>query len=448
MRLKRLWFVATLLAAASATHAQPQEVRLARFFGSCEARFGNVTDPQLASSECGIITALANRFNARHGEQVRWRTQVVEHASYYNQLGARIVGRDVPTLAILHASELNDFVKRGLVMPLDPAFAQVGIDPADFTPQTRRGVTIDGRVWALPHDTHSWLWHVNLHLMKQAGLVDAQGQALIPRSPEQLIDHARRFKAATGKPYLVWSSISDPMSMSRTVLSLVHQQGGSLFPHDGLNLALRTPEAERAIALLRTLWDEGLATRDMDYSASLQGFLGGAGGVLLGGTWVLGDLATRSQREGSAISGGYAALPFPTLFGTPSVWADSHVWVMLKGGARSEAEQRAAWQVLKFLYDEAGAWARTGQLPPRQSVVDGPAYRALPMRPQIAEIASSGRMLPAGVARQRRVMGLVGEAVAAVVVSGKPQEETLREAEVDIGRMLRRESRFWDAPPR
>ena len=74
------------------------------------------------------------------------RTQVVEHRSYYSQLGARIVGRDVPAVAILHSSALNDFVKRGLIAPLDDEFRAAGIDIADFTPQAESTVTVDGRV--------------------------------------------------------------------------------------------------------------------------------------------------------------------------------------------------------------------------------------------------------------------------------------------------------------
>jgi multiple sugar transport system substrate-binding protein len=81
-------------------------------------------------------------------------------------------------------------------------------------------------------------------------------------------------------------------------------------------------------------------------------------------------------------------------------------------------------------------------LPPRQSVVDSDAFRSLPQRAEIAEIASSGRMLPAGVARQRRVMGQIGEAITTVILGQRAAAQALPEAESHIHRMLLRESRF------
>src|SRR5439155_7907894 len=40
------------------------ELTFARFFGSCEAEYGKVTDVKQARGECGIITSIVNQFNA------------------------------------------------------------------------------------------------------------------------------------------------------------------------------------------------------------------------------------------------------------------------------------------------------------------------------------------------------------------------------------------------
>jgi multiple sugar transport system substrate-binding protein len=132
----------TALAAAllaGVAQAAPVDVTVARFFGSCDAEFGHVTDPAKASSECGIVTVLTNKFNAREAGRTRVDTQVVEHSAYYQQLGARIVGGDLPTIAIMHSSVLGDFAKRDLLQPLDGV-----VDAREFTPHARRGVTFCG----------------------------------------------------------------------------------------------------------------------------------------------------------------------------------------------------------------------------------------------------------------------------------------------------------------
>lgn len=433
--MKRLALIAALLAGAAS--AAPVEITLARFFGSCDAEYGQVTDPSQVSSECGIVTVLTNKFNQQQAGRIRVNTQVVEHSAYYPQLGARIVGGDLPTIAIMHSSVLGDFAKRDLLQPLEDA-----LDAGGFTPHARRGVTLNGHVLALPYDSHAMLWHINLGLMKQAGLVDAQGRATLPTSPQELLAQARAFKRATGKPYFVWLTLNDPSFFARSVIGFVNQQGGSLFPVNDRAIDLGTPEVKAAVTLMRTVYAEGLSTRHMDYSAALQAFMAGGGGVMLNGTWLLGQLNDRAAQAGNPLSRAYEAVPEPQLFARQATWADSHVWVMLRNARQTPAEREAAHAFLRFLNDESLAWARTGQLPARQSAVDSAAFKALPMRAALGPVAQIGTGLPTTVARQSRVMGLLGETVSAVVVSGEPLEATLAKGQQRINRLLERESRF------
>jgi multiple sugar transport system substrate-binding protein len=432
-----VFFAAALLSA----HAAPTAIQFARFFGTCESEFGTATDPTKATGECGIITTLTNRFNATHPGIVV-QPQIIEHRPYYSQIGARIINRDVPAVAILHASVLNDFVKRGLVEPLDAGFAQVGVDPHDFTPQATRAVTVDGHVYALPFDTHSWLWHLNLNLLKEAGLVQPDGKPVLPHSEQELLQQARRFKAATGKPYFILLTVNDAPAFLRTLVTLVAQQGASLFPHDPLHIDLQQPPVQRAIQLLRTLYSEGLASHGDDYPAAIQAFVAGDGAVMVNGTWLLGDLDKEAQQPGHALYQGYDAVPFPTLYAQPAVWADNHLLVMLKGGTRNAAEHQAALQFLKFMYDEGGAWARTGQLPTRRSVIQSRAFLDLPHRREIAPLADIGTNLPLAVARQSRLQTVLGDQITAIVVNDVPPDIALGRAERSINRMLHRDAQF------
>lgn len=432
----------TLVALAAAllaglAQAAPVEITLARFFGSCESAYGHVTDPSQVSSECGIVTVLTNKFNAQQAGRIHVNTQIVEHAAYYQQLGARIVGGDLPTIAIMHSSVLGDFAKRDLLQPLEDR-----LDASGFTPHARRGVVLGGHVLALPYDSHATLWHVNLGLMKQAGLLDASGHARLPTSAPELLEQARAFKRATGKPYFVWLTLNDPSFFARSFLGLVYQQGGNLFPKTDQAIDLGTPAVKAAMTLMRTLYAEGLCTRFMDYSAALQAFMAGAGGVMPNGTWLLGQLNDRAAQPGNPLSQAYEAVPEPTLYSQPATWADSHVWVMLRNPRQTAAEREAAVSFLRFLNDESLAWARTGQLPARQSALDSPAFKALPMRATLGPVAEFGTGLPPTVARQSRVMGLLGDTVSAIVVSGEPLEAALAKGQQRINRLLERESRF------
>lgn len=439
MRLIPFAAALVLALAGGTAAAAPTEISFARFFGSCEADYGKSTDTAHATGECGIITALVNKFNATNREQITVRTQVVEHGSYYSQLGARIVGRDVPAVAILHSSALNDFVKRGLIAPLDDEFRAAGIDVADFTPQAETAVTVDGRHYALPFDTHSWLWHINVDLLARAGLVK-DGKPLLPHSPQQLLEQAREFKAATGKPYFIWLTDNDPAFFPRILLTLVRQQGANLFPADDFHIDLHSASVRESLRLLRTMYQEGLTTRGQDYGAALQSFTAGEGAVMINGTWIIGDLLRRSRDSGS-----YTAVPFPQLYDRSAMWADNHVMVLLKGGTPDARSRHAALAFLKFLYDEGGVWSRTGQLPTRRSVIESSSFTRLPLRSEIAAISRDGVALPIEVARQAIIGKMLGDAMIAVIAYGADLDRTLTRAETGINRMLKRDAQFKGA---
>ena len=56
----------TRAADTKAAATGPVDIDLMRFFGSCEADYGQNTDPAKAVGECGILTSLVNEFNAQN----------------------------------------------------------------------------------------------------------------------------------------------------------------------------------------------------------------------------------------------------------------------------------------------------------------------------------------------------------------------------------------------
>ena len=431
--------IALALSAALIPTVQAQDktvVTFARFFGACEAVFGNVTDVSKSAGECGIITALTNKFNATNKLNAVVKTQVIEWGPYYDQLGARIVAKDIPTIAVMHEAVLGDFVKRNLVEPLDAGFKEAGVDVGDFTAHGKRGVTFDGKTYALPFDTHSWLWHFNMNLMKKAGLANADGTPMVPKNPDELMAQAKKFKAATGKPYFGWVVANETAAYTRTFLTLLYQQGGTVFPKNEREIDLHSKEARKAIELMNALYANGDVIPNVDYGAANQAFVNGDAGVMVNGTWLIGDMITQSEKPGAALEKGYAVIPFANLYSKKATWADGHSWIMLKGGAKDEKTRKAAFAFLKFLSDNDFEWARTGHLPTRNSVINSPAFTGLPFRGTIGTIAQTGISFAPTVPRQFRINEMLGEAISTILISKKPIDETVKAAEERINKML------------
>lgn len=416
------------------------EITLMRFFGSCEAQYGQVVKTSEGVGECGIVTALVNEFNATHPDIVV-KTQIGEWGPYYDQLTARLVSKDIPTVAVMHESALGDYVRRKLVLPLDEDFKRVGIPVDDFTEHARRGTSFNGQTYALPFDTWAWLWHINTGLMKKAGLTGTDGRPMLPRSPEELLAQARQFKQRTGKPYFAWAVANETAANDRTFLTLVAQQDAKLFSDDGKTIHMHQPAVVNALTLMQALYREGHVRPNLDYAAANQAFLTGEAGVVVVGTWTIDQFLRESQKPESKLQGAYTVRPFPQLYQKPAVFADGHSWALFKGGASSDKAHEASVKFLKFVWDRSAEWSRTGHLPVSKTVAESAAFQALPMRQALTEITQTGAGMPGNVPTQRAIELLIGEDVANVMISGKPIAEVQASVERRVNKALKKARR-------
>jgi len=427
--------IVALLALGSCARGEPERttITLQRFFGACEAQYGGSTDVETAEGECGIITTLINRFEAENPD-IDVKVNVVFWPGY-DQLTAQLAANDEPDLVIMHASVIPDYQARGLIDPIGAELKAAGVDPARFTEAARLGVTIDDQIWGLPFDTWAPLWHINMNLFRQAGLVQ-DGQPILPTSAQELLAQAEQFERATGKPYLVQISANEYASYARNLYTLMFQQGAAVFDRPD-RIDLNNPQARAVLNLFRTIDDRGLTTKNQDYSAATAGFLNGDGGVLINGTWMVGTFDLESRTTGRPLSGGYAVRTYPQLFaGRAATFVDSHVWVMPRDAGRTDAERAAALRLLKFLADNDLQWARTGHLPAFQDIIDSPAFLALPHRSDLAFLATTGRLLRAGVRRQFSIETILGEESAAAIAGNKSVDQALIDGERRVNTLL------------
>jgi multiple sugar transport system substrate-binding protein len=410
----------------------PVQITLQRFFGACDAEYGSSTDVAAAEGECGIVTTLINKFNAEN-PGIHVKVNVVYWPGY-DQLSAELAAGDPPDLVTMHQSVISDYAQRRLIEPLEDGLRSVGVRPASFTRAAREGVMRGGHVYALPFDNWAPLWHIDMNLFRAAGLV-RDGKPVLPRSPEELLAQARRFKRATGKPYLLQSMVNEPAAYARNLFTFLMQQNAAIFP-DPHHIRLSTPEAHRVLALFKQIYDEGLTAKDQDYTAATGGFLNGQGGVYLVGTWMIGAYEQASKQPGSPLASGYAVVRYPQLYpGRDATYADGHSWAVPRA-KRGAEKTRAIFRLLRFLKDNDFAWSRTGHLPAYQAVIDSARWRALPHRADIAGLVDAATPLPPGVQRQFIIQQIVSEEMESAITGQKPIDAALADAERRVDDVL------------
>ena len=428
----------TVLALGNAAPAQSVEITLLRFFGDCAGEYSNVTDLDKAVGECGIIQVLTNKFNAENGLGATVRTQTVEWGTYYDQLSATYSTGSIPDVAVMHRSVLPNFTTRKLVEPLAEGFAEAGVDTNDFAPAAREAVTVGDAIYGLPFDLHALLFHVNMDLMEQAGLIQ-NGEPVLPKNPEELLQQAKQMKEKTGKNYFAMESGAAEFMPVRLFNSWVWQQGQDVIAADGSAASLDTDAGRAAANLLASLYSEGHINSALDYAAAEQAFLAGEAAILINGTWVVDSYSSQAESGQGGLKN-YRVANVPNLFGQDAVWADSHMWVMPVDQSRPNEERKAALAFLAFLNEHNYDWSRTGHLAVRTSVLESEQFKALPQRSNYAKTSQIARALPA-IPGQRTIQDIMVSELSAIWLAGRSVDEVLPSMQQRVEQALRRAQR-------
>jgi multiple sugar transport system substrate-binding protein len=410
---------------------QRTELYLQRFFGECGAQYGSATDVSKVEGECGIITAMINKFNANNPD-VKVSSNVVAWPGY-PQLSAQMAAKDPPDIVTMHTGVISDYAAEGLLEPVEPYLLEAGLSPSALTEASRSAVTIGGKLYGLPFDTHGGLFHINTKLFGQAGLMRG-GKPVLPTSPEEMMQQAKQFTERTGKPYLIQSLVGDNAYAARNVYTYLLAQDAVLFPTPK-TIRLQTPEAERIVNFFRAITASGVSTRNQDTPAAIGSFMSGEGGIYPTGTWMIGQFEEEANTLGRPLFHAYTVYPYPRLWGAEVSYVSGHAWVVPKR-ERTREQRRAIARFFRFIADHNFDWTRTGHLPAFQAVVESAAFKALPHRTNIAPIATTGRPLPGGVQRQNAIEGLVGEEIAAAFNGQKPTKQALADAERRVNELL------------
>jgi multiple sugar transport system substrate-binding protein len=282
-------------------------------------------------------------------------------------------------------------------------------------------------------DLHANLWHVNMDIMEEAGLVE-DGAPVLPSSPEELLEHAQMVKDATGKNYLAADFAQFPIGV-RLVLALMWQQGANIFTEDG-TATIDTEEARNAVSAITQLFDAGLADPQLNYADSQQAFLNGEAAVLVNGTWVVDFYTAEAAKEETGLDSYYVA-DFPTLFDEGATWADTHMWAIPSPLKQDEDKYMAALEVLAFIDAHNVDWARTGHMAVRKSVLESEEYNALPHRDEYTGTAQIARDTPPSE-RYGAIQDVLNRELQAIWLTGKPVEDALADAELEVQDLLDR----------
>ena len=145
---------------------------------------------------------------------------------YYTKLAMACAGGRAPDLATLHASRLATF-GRDLLDEWDlDELAARGVSVEEFPQPVLDRVLIDGRLMALPLDTHPLVLYYNTDICERAGLLAPDGTLAPITSAEQMLDAGRRAAEVTGSIGIALG-IGESSHVWMVFWSLFRQLGGA-----------------------------------------------------------------------------------------------------------------------------------------------------------------------------------------------------------------------------
>ena len=344
-------------AAAQERTPPPTADPLAALEDGVTLTFWHPLDPEGAAGKA--LDALLAEFEQIHPEVRVEATAYGSESLLHREILLGVAEGRWPDLALAAPSAVADYVRRGVVEPLDPYLRDPSLAPSpaawgDLFDGVRQGGRFPpegGGRYLWPYAQHAvGLWY-NLDLLRAAGYTRP------PATWEEFEAMSRavaEHTEAEGYGYV---------PTGRLAAAWLVSGGEALLTGDWRRAALAEAGGTEALALVARLAAGGAARPYTTAAEALADFAQGRVALLSGST---GDLQELRRAIGAAGNGidAWGQVPLPRRAGSEAATALSYGdgLCILRS---DETRQLAGWLLIRFLTDprQAAQWARMGYLP-------------------------------------------------------------------------------------
>ena len=310
---------------------------------------------------------------------------------YYTKLSLATVGDKPPNVAVSHLTRMKTLQEAGLLQELHPEdLARRGMSAEMFNRRAWEAGLINGKIYAIPLDTHPFVLFYNTKICGQAGLLDGAGNLKPIQGPDGFQDALTKVQKITGQYGATHGINADTASPWRFFQTMYSQLGGQVLADNGTKIVLDDAKAKQVLDYLRTLTvEKKLMPGSIDYEGAIALFAGGASGFHLNGEWEISTFQT-------------AKMPFsmtlvPDIFGGEyAVQADSHTLILPRRPDQTRRQLDESLGFIKSMLDQSMTWAEGGHVPAWLPVAESDAYKKLTPQSNYASAADAAVYDPPG----------------------------------------------------
>lgn len=424
---------ASALAACSGTSAPPGAAPSSGAFGKGDTYTGPKVKLAFWNGFTGgdgpYMKQMVEEFN-KANPNVTVAMNTLQWADYYAKVPNAVQSGAGPDVGIMHIDQLATNAARRVIVPLDEVASGLQLTEGDFAPVVWNAGIYQDKRYGIPLDIHPLGFYANTAQLKKAGI----GGLPEDKASFEAAVKALQDKAGVKTPF--WVTATWPAHLMFT--SLVHQFGGSIYDEEGAKATFNSDAGVQSLEWLRSFIENGSSPKNVSNDAQAVAFRQQRDSLTWDGIWMMNEWAKVKDLE-------WAAAALPTIGEKPAVWASSHNFVVTTQATKDPNKLAAARAFISYISERSIDWAKSGQIPARNSVRESAEFKDLKVQSTLAEQLPNV-VFPPSVPGIGDVTAPTYEtAVNEVILGKKPVKAALDEAAKKADAMLKANQQKYQA---
>jgi multiple sugar transport system substrate-binding protein len=294
----------------------------------------------------------------------------LQWGDFYSKFPNAVASGAGPDVAAMHIDQLATNAARRVIIPLDEIASGLKLSEDDFAPVVWKAGVYQDKRYGIPLDIHPLGFYANTAHLEKAGI------ATLPTDRKSFEDAVKALqdKSAVEKPF--WITATWPAHLMFT--SLISQFGGSIYNPDGTEALFNSDAGVQSLEWLRSFIENGASPRNVSNDAQAVAFRQQRDSLTWDGIWMMNEWEKVKDLQ-------WAAAPVPTIGDKPAVWASSHNLTVTSQAAKDKNKLAASRAFISYISERSIDWAKSGQIPARNSVRESAEFKDLKVQSTLAE---------------------------------------------------------------
>lgn len=317
-----------------------------------------------------VMRQLVEQFSSEH-DNINVSMNTMQWDDYYQRVPSAVQSGNGPDVGIMHVDSLGINAARSVILPLDDVASSLDLKESDFNPTVWQAGIYDGQRYGIPLDIHPLGFYYNKGVMERAGL-DPENPPLTRDDYMAALEEMKSqgIQGCWVSPFLFTGGF-----MYRSVL---WQNGGDLFNEDATEATFNSEAGVDALNWVVDLVKEGYSPQDVAQDAEDVAFQNGNNAFIWNGIWMI-----NAYKEVPDLEWGVA--PLPQIGSEKGTWASSHNFVIMRQRSQDDNKLQAAKVFINWISEHSIEWAKSGQIPARNSVRESEEFQSLEEQSTFAE---------------------------------------------------------------